>query len=62
MEFEGATAFDQALKTPGLHTVRKKVAYVPRRPVLPPDVVARLSGELFWRNPERNPGQATVLA
>lgn len=62
VEFKGASAFDQALNTPGLHEVRKKVAYTPRRPVLPPDVVARLSGELFWRNPEKNPGRATVLA
>lgn len=62
VEFKGASAFDQALNTPGLHAVRKKVAYTPRRPVLPPDVVARLSGELFWRNPEKNPGCATVLA
>ncbi|WP_346346371.1 sulfotransferase family protein [Acetobacter persici] len=62
VEFKGTSEFDQALNTPGLHEVRRKVAYTPRRPILPPDVVARLSGELFWRNPERNPGRATVLS
>lgn len=62
VEFNGAAGFDQALNTPGLHEVRKKVAYSPRRPVLPPDIVERLTTELFWRNPERNPGRATVLA
>ncbi|GBQ22716.1 sulfotransferase family protein [Gluconacetobacter sacchari] len=62
IRFEQPVRFDQALGTPGLHAVRPRVSMAPRRPVLPPDIVSRLAGGSFWRNPDMNPGNATILA
>ncbi len=45
-----AEDFDTNLNTPGLHTVKRKVAWSPRRTVLPPDVFERLSNLVFWRD------------
>lgn len=45
-----ADTFDAKLNTPGLHTVRRKVTFSPRRSVLPPDVFERLSNLAFWQD------------
>ena len=58
----GADAFDAALNTPGLHAVRPRVAAVHRRTVLPPQIIARLTGTAFWRGSGGNPGGAHVIA
>ena len=47
-----AKDFDLGLGTPNLHTVRRKVEYVPRRSVLPPDLFARFEHDAFWTRPE----------
>ena len=60
--YEGGQAFDTALNTPGLHAVRPRVERVHRRTILPPQIVGRLSGTSFWRDPSHNPGGAFVIA
>ena len=64
--YENGTAFDAALNTPGLHAVRPVVARTHRRTVLPPQIVQRLAGSVFWRDtpqgPAQNPGGAFVIA
>jgi sulfotransferase len=44
--------FDAQLTTTGLHTVRRKVEWRPRRTVLPPDLFAKYAGLAFWRDPK----------
>ena len=44
--------FDAQLATPGLHTVKTKVAFTPRRTVLPPDLFEKYAGLAFWRDPK----------
>lgn len=45
-----APAFDAALGVAGLHSVRPRVAFEPRRSVLPPDLFAKYQGMDFWRD------------
>jgi sulfotransferase len=40
--------FDQNLKTQGLHQVRQKVEFKPRKTILPPDLFERFSQLSFW--------------
>lgn len=49
-----AEEFDLALGARGLHTVRRRVAWVERQCVLPPELFARFSGDMFWRIPDGN--------
>ena len=49
-----ADEFDQALGSPGLHRVRKRVEFVDRQTVLPPELFARFEHDAFWMNPELN--------
>lgn len=51
--------FDQNLNTTGLHTVRKKVEYLPRKTVLPPDLFQRFNSLSFWAEP--NQSRANVI-
>ena len=44
-----ADDFDEALGTRGLHTVRRRVEWVERQTVLPPELFARFAGDMFWR-------------
>lgn len=43
-------SFDDALMTPGLHTVSGPVAAIERKTVLPPDMFNALSERAFWRS------------
>ena len=45
---------DEVLGAPGLHTVRRKVEFVERPSVLPPDLFARFENDAFWMNPDLN--------
>lgn len=47
--------FDEALGTPGLHTVRPKVELIPRETILPPDLFARFANDMFWRSSDAAP-------
>mgnify|MGYP006305907507 FL=1 len=60
VEYE-ARDFDLALGTPDLHTVRRKVAWIERESVLPPDVFGRFANDAFWRVPELNLRGVPVL-
>lgn len=45
-----AEDFDQQMDTAGLHTVKRKVEWKPRRTVLPPDVFSKFNELAFWRD------------
>jgi sulfotransferase len=47
-----AEAFDAALGSPGLHSVRGRVEWRPRATVLPTDLFDRFAGDSFWRKPQ----------
>jgi sulfotransferase len=49
-----ADDFDFALGTRGLHTVRRKVEWIERQSVLPPELFYRFANDAFWRNPDAN--------
>ena len=49
-----ADEFDTRAGTPGLHTVRRKIAVRERTSVLPPDVFRRFENDAFWRDPQLN--------
>lgn len=40
--------FDHLLGVKGLHSVRRKVAFTPRRSILPPDLFSKYSEMAFW--------------
>ncbi|WP_041523729.1 sulfotransferase family protein [Gilvimarinus agarilyticus] len=42
--------FDKALGVSGLHSVRKKVEFKPRRSILPPDLFAKYQDMDFWQD------------
>lgn len=60
VEYE-ADRFDLALGAPGLHTVRRKVEWVERPSVLPPDLFQRFLDDAFWRVPEANTRGASII-
>jgi sulfotransferase len=49
-----AEEFDEVLGAPGLHTVRRKVEFIERPSVLPPELFARFENDAFWMNPDLN--------
>jgi len=49
-----AEDFDLALGARGLHTVRRRVEWIERPTVLPPELFARFNNDMFWRFPETN--------
>jgi sulfotransferase len=49
-----ADEFDEALGSPGLHTVRRKVDFLERPTVLPPELFQRFENDAFWMNPDLN--------
>ena len=53
--------FDQQLGVAGLHTVGRKVRYVERPSILPPELIERFSGRSFWRRPAVNRRKVKVL-
>ena len=42
--------FDDSAQIKGLHTVRKKVQYIQRNPVIPSDLWNHYAGHSFWLN------------
>lgn len=49
VEYE-ESEFDNKLGVKGLHTVRKKVEFKPRRSILPPDLFAKYQEMDFWQD------------
>lgn len=41
--------FDEDVQLPGLHTTRKKVQYIPRETILPPDIWQRVENMEVWK-------------
>jgi sulfotransferase len=60
IEYE-ADDFDLALGTPNLHTVRRKVEWIERASVLPPELFDRFANDAFWTNPELNTHEVKVI-
>ena len=60
VEYE-AEEFDIALGTPHLHTVRRKVEWIERKTVLPPELFNRFLNDAFWTVPELNVNQVPVI-
>jgi sulfotransferase len=52
--------FDEILATPGLHRVRRKVEFISRRTILPPDLFERFNALSFWTDP--TPSLANIVA
>ena len=52
--------FDARLNLPGLHRVSRRVAYVARQTILPPDLFGQLDA-CFWNEPGQNPCNIIVL-
>ena len=55
-----AVDFDLQLGAPGLHTVRRKVAFEARRSILPPDLFEKYSKLSFWG--DRRGSRANVIS
>jgi sulfotransferase len=60
VEYE-AEEFDLALGTPNLHRVRRKVEWVERSTVLPPELFDRFVNDAFWTVPELNTRNVQVV-
>jgi sulfotransferase len=56
-----ADDFDMQLGTRGLHTVRRKVEWIERPTVLPPEVFARFQNDMFWRVPHMTLRRVTII-
>jgi sulfotransferase len=56
-----AEEFDLALGAPGLHTIRRKVEWIERQTVLPPELFQRFEGDMFWRYPGANIRRVPII-
>ena len=57
-----ADDFDLALGAPGLHTIRRKVEFIARETVLPPDLFRRFDDDMFWRRPGANRHNVRIIS
>lgn len=60
VEFD-APEFDTALGVSGLHRVRGKVAAIPRRSILPPDLFQNYANMAFWQSTEQSRANVITL-
>jgi sulfotransferase len=60
VEYE-AEDFDLALGSRGLHTVRRKVEWIERQTILPPELFNRFTGDAFWHVPEANIHRVPII-
>jgi sulfotransferase len=56
-----ADDFDLALGARGLHTVRRKVEWIERQTVLPPELFGRFSVDMFWRTSDATARNLPVI-
>jgi sulfotransferase len=56
-----ADEFDLALGMPGLHRIRRRVEWVERQTVLPPELFQRFVNDMFWRVPAANFRQVPII-
>lgn len=59
--YDEGSAFDSRIGVPGLHEVKRKVSFVERPTILPPDLFERFVGRNFWRRPGGNPRDVKVI-
>ena len=57
-----ADEFDLALGAPGLHAIRRKVEFIARQTVLPPQLFHRFDDDMFWRHPEGNRHNVRIVS
>ena len=57
-----ADNFDLALGARGLHTVRRKVEWIDRQTILPPELFGRFVNDMFWRTPNAAARNIPVLS
>jgi sulfotransferase len=55
------TKFDERLRTAGLHEVRRKVEWIPRQTILPPDLFEQYDRLSFWKTPAQT-GANVIMA
>lgn len=60
VEYE-ANDFDLALGTPNLHKVRRRVEWIERTTVLPPELFSRFTNDAFWAYPDLNTNGVKVV-
>lgn len=53
--------FDRRLGMPGLHTVKRRVEYVERPTILPPDLFTKYVETNFWENEKINTKKVLIL-
>ena len=56
-----ADDFDLAIGTPGLHAVRRKVEWIERQSVLPPELFQRFANDMFWKRPDANIREVPII-
>ncbi|WP_242621980.1 sulfotransferase [Komagataeibacter xylinus] len=61
IKFNSANRFDENLNTVGLHSVGKHIHPPSRHLTLPPDIVSRLAGCMFWRDPSENRENVDII-
>ncbi|MGD9618728.1 MAG: sulfotransferase [Mycolicibacterium sp.] len=54
--------FDLALGAPGLHAIRRKVEFIPRQTILPPQLFHRYDDDMFWRHPGANRHNVKIIS
>jgi sulfotransferase len=52
--------FDSNLRTQGLHSVRRKVEFIARETILPPDLFEQFNQWSFWTNPSHSRAHVIV--
>jgi len=57
-----ADEFDLALGAPGLHTIRRKVDFIARDTVLPPQLFDDFHDDMFWRVSQANRNNVTIIS
>jgi sulfotransferase len=55
------TKFDEKIRTVGLHEVRSKVEWIPRKTILPPDLFEQYDRLSFWKTPSQT-GANVIMA
>ncbi len=56
-----ADDFDAGLGSPGLHTVRRKVEFIDRPTILPPELFERFENDAFWMDPALNTCNVPII-
>ena len=45
-----------------MHTIRRKVEFIARDTVLPPQLFHRFDNDTFWREPQANRHNVTIIS